>query len=319
MVSRIFFSLFVFGFALVGSQFLTPIYAQNSDIYISEIQFDGSTAGEHDKWIELYNPSGSTINLAGYSLAFKSGKPFMLDGLSINSNSTLLVVNNVNPTASLLYKSSEFGNTTKTNLLHAFNSSTNPYIHVQLYSGSNLVSSFVKGEGETRRLMGTKTVKKSIEIDQNGSFILSNSLYFGANNFGSPGRIAVLQAQQTSTNSLVTSPFQSVAQTINDVVNPVVEPVLTPQPSLQPALQSSQSPVSVDVSRLSEIKVSIPSVSDIPLLNKEIRFSSIPKSRFSNSLYPAYSQFPLMLVTVVSLIKSSFETTPRDSKKTQTA
>jgi hypothetical protein len=317
MLYRVFISIVVFFLSFLFL-FVPNLHAQSSDIYISEVQFDGSTAGEHDKWIELYNPTDSSKNLSGYSLAFKTGKPFNLDGQSIASKSTLIIVNNVSPTTSLLSNYS----TIKTNLLHAFNSSTNPYIHVQLFNAGSIVSSFVKNEAQTRELMGTKTVKKSIEIGQNGSFKVSTSLYSGVNNFGTPGRVAVLPTQQTSTNSLVTSPLQSVAQTINDVVNPEsvtnVESVLTPVPSLQPALQSSQSPVSVDVSKLSEIKLSVPDITTFSQLDKEIKFSSLPKSRFPSSLYPTYSQLPLVLVTILNLIKSTIASARSSRNEVQT-
>jgi Lamin Tail Domain len=322
MLYRIFISVVVFLLSFVFL-FVPNLHAQTSDIYISEVQFDGSTAGENDKWIELYNPTTATKNLSGYSLSFKSGKPFSLDGLSIAANSTLLIVNNVNPTTSLLNQNSAFGNSVKTNLLHAFNSSTNPYIHVQLYSGSNLVSSFVKGEGETRGLIGTKTIKKSIEIDQNGSFKLSNSLYSGVNNFGTPGAVIVMQPEQSSVNySPVLNPIFNTIST-NDIgissmpVTNLQEQIVS-QSSVQPVLQTTLSPVTVDVSKLSEIRLSVPNPSTLSGLNKEITFSAIPKLHFYNSPYSAYSQLPLVLVTIASLIKSTFETSSTSKKEVQT-
>jgi hypothetical protein len=319
MLYRVFISIVVLFLSFLFL-FVPNLHAQSSDIYISEIQFDGSTVGEHDKWIELYNPTDTSKNLSGYSLAFKSGKPFTLDGLSIASNSTLIILNNVSPTSSLLNNYS----TVRTNLLHAFNSSNNPYIHVQLYSGGNLISSFVKNEAQTRELMRTKTIKKSIEIDQDGSFKLSKSLYWETNNFGTPGRVSILPAKEASPKILLEAiPISSAVENNIAVDNsksvPLLETQLTTQPNFQPTLQSITSPVPVDVSKLSEIKLSIPNQSKFSRLDKEIKFSSIPKSRFSSSLYPSYSQLPLVLVTFASLIKSIVITTYSSTEEFQTA
>jgi hypothetical protein len=326
MLYRVFISIVVFCLSflfLFVPMFVPNLHSQSSDVYISEIQFDGSTGSEHDKWIEVYNPTNMSKNLSGYSLVFKSGKPLLLDGLSITSSSTLLIVNNVNPTISLIRENSEFGNIVKANLLRAFNSSSNPSIHVQLYNGSNLVSSFIKNETETRGLMGTKTLKKSIEIEQNGSYKLSDSLYFGENNFGTPGRVMVLPTQQTSATSFVVAPisttidnysFERNTKSFSTFESPVIS-----KPNVEPIFQSTPIPVQVDVSKLSEIKLSIPNPTILSGLNKEITFASISKSRFSNSLYPTYSQLPLVLVTIASLIKSSFKTTQNIKKEVQTA
>jgi hypothetical protein len=52
-----------------------PRQASALDVIISEVAWGGTAASASDEWIELYNPGGSNISLAGWTLAAVDGTP----------------------------------------------------------------------------------------------------------------------------------------------------------------------------------------------------------------------------------------------------
>jgi hypothetical protein len=50
-----------------------PLSAQAGPVVISELMWPGSTASTADEWIELYNSSDATVDLAGWTLTYRSG------------------------------------------------------------------------------------------------------------------------------------------------------------------------------------------------------------------------------------------------------
>ena len=59
--------------AFVFFTLAAPLSAQPGPVVISELMWPGSTASTADEWIELYNPSDSAVDLAGWTLTYRSG------------------------------------------------------------------------------------------------------------------------------------------------------------------------------------------------------------------------------------------------------
>ncbi len=87
---RLFIALMLF--ALVA-----PLAAQPNRVVISELMWSGSTASTADEWVELYNPSDSTVDLAGWTLTYRSGAEdkvmFVLDAGVVPAGQTFLIAN----------------------------------------------------------------------------------------------------------------------------------------------------------------------------------------------------------------------------------
>ena len=85
------FIAFVF-FALA-----TSLSAQPGPVVISELMWPGSTASTADEWIELYNSSDATVDIAGWTLTYRSGSEdkvmLVLDAAEIPARQTFLIAN----------------------------------------------------------------------------------------------------------------------------------------------------------------------------------------------------------------------------------
>ena len=83
--------------ALVFFALATSLSAQPGPIVISELMWPGSTASTADEWIELYNPSDAAVDLAGWTLTYRSGDEdkvmIVLDVAEILPGQTFLIAN----------------------------------------------------------------------------------------------------------------------------------------------------------------------------------------------------------------------------------
>ena len=74
-----------------------PLSAQPSPVVISELMWPGSTASTADEWIELYNSSDATVDIAGWTLTYRSGSEdkvmLVLDAAEIPAGQTFLIAN----------------------------------------------------------------------------------------------------------------------------------------------------------------------------------------------------------------------------------
>ena len=82
--------------ALVFFALTAPLLAQPGPVIISELMWPGSTASTADEWIELYNPSDVAVDLAGWTLTYRSGAEdkvmFVLDA-AVPAGQTFLIAN----------------------------------------------------------------------------------------------------------------------------------------------------------------------------------------------------------------------------------
>ena len=83
--------------ALVFFALAAPLSAQPGSVVISELMWPGSTASTADEWIELYNSSDATVDLAGWTLTYRSGAEdkvmFVFDAAEILPRQTFLIAN----------------------------------------------------------------------------------------------------------------------------------------------------------------------------------------------------------------------------------
>ena len=90
-IALVFFAL-AFAFA-----FAAAVSAQPGPVVIAELMWPGSTASTADEWIELYNPSDSTVDIAGWTLTYRSGNEdkvmIVLDAAEIPPRQTFLIAN----------------------------------------------------------------------------------------------------------------------------------------------------------------------------------------------------------------------------------
>ncbi len=82
---------------LIFFAFAAPVAAQPGPVVISELMWSGSTASTADEWIELYNTSAAAIDLAGWTLTYRSGDEdkvmFVLDAAAIPAGQAFLIAN----------------------------------------------------------------------------------------------------------------------------------------------------------------------------------------------------------------------------------
>ena len=83
--------------ALVFFALTASLSAQPGPVVISELMWPGSTASTADEWIELYNSSDATVDLAGWTLTYRSGAEdkvmFVLEAAAIPPGQTFLIAN----------------------------------------------------------------------------------------------------------------------------------------------------------------------------------------------------------------------------------
>ena len=74
-----------------------PLSAQAGPVVISELMWPGSTASTADEWIELYNSSDATVDVAGWTLTYRSGDEdkvmLVFDAAAIPAGETFLIAN----------------------------------------------------------------------------------------------------------------------------------------------------------------------------------------------------------------------------------
>lgn len=83
--------------SLVFFALAAAVSAQPGPVVISELMWPGSTASTADEWIELYNPSDATVDIAGWTVTYRSGSEdkvmFVLEAAAIPPKQTFLIAN----------------------------------------------------------------------------------------------------------------------------------------------------------------------------------------------------------------------------------
>lgn len=79
---------FLLAFSLFGAAGLA---AQAGDVVINEVAWAGTGASANDEWIELFNPTSQSIDLAGWTLVASDGSPAVALSGTIAANGFLLL------------------------------------------------------------------------------------------------------------------------------------------------------------------------------------------------------------------------------------
>ncbi len=83
--------------SLVFFAFAAAVSAQPGPVVISELMWPGSTASTADEWVELYNPGDAPVDLAGWTLTYRSGNEdkvmIVLEAAAILPKQTFLIAN----------------------------------------------------------------------------------------------------------------------------------------------------------------------------------------------------------------------------------
>ncbi len=294
-----------------SSLFTLPIHGDSSGVYISEIQFDGSTLNENDKWIELHNPTNQVVPLLDYSLRLNNNHRISLFSLTIQPGEYIVIVNNLSTKPSLVQKPDM-----SANLSYMSNTTSTKYISASLTHKNQILSTFVKDNSETNALLGTKTRKYSLEFDSNGAYQPSTNLYYGKADFGSP-RLAnsienvSLQPEKISQPSQIMAtmspqlPITPLPVSKSIVPNPIE---IKPQPLQSPQLQLGlvSQPSNQISANISSALIFTPNISEsfkIPLITQSPtipNFQIIESITLNPSLEMPFIQ-PLLVIAPLLL------------------
>jgi hypothetical protein len=288
-------------FLLIGisfsSLFTLPIHSESGGVYISEIQFDGSSINETDKWIELHNPTNSTVTLTDYSIKLSKNHIIPIANISIPAGGYIVIANNLSTKPSLVNQADMLAN-----LSYMSNTTTNKYISISLLYKSQVISTFEKNNAETAALVRTKNHKYSLEFDTNGAFHSSTNLYYGTTDFGTP-RMG---------NSVTTSNTIENTTQISSVTSPVI---IASQPKAQlPVEQTNFVSEAVSVPKLASQsispqveKVSMPKIAEMPFQFPSQMVSPSISQSFKT---PSFSQIPTIsgFQNIKSIKKSTIDT-----------
>jgi hypothetical protein len=245
-----FFGIFLTSIFLLASGILFPVSTfAADDIFISEIAFTSSTLHGHDKWFELYNPTGIPISLDQYSISTRhTTKPTILSGV-IGSRETFLISTKYGQ------KPSIFNGFSTTNLQLPFNPMTfisntseigKRYVELNLLKNGQVISSLKFDDSYVaNNITNFSGSKGSIECDSLGVCIDSKT-EFVLGNFGSPGVFA---------NPTTIKPIP-VAETVP--VDNQLEITTVPQLVLENVVTISEAPIlapSLPIATVTEIEL----------------------------------------------------------------
>lgn len=213
-------------------------------IYLSELNYAGSydtncRSCAYDKWIEIFNPNTTQINLSGYQLQFKQSEAanmnISLDGYTIPAQSYFLVSNKRAGMYSQLTVSGVRPDLISGKVLSMSNN-INKTIDIQLLKDSVVIDS---AQINSTQLVGMESQMfgKKHSLQRSGQlWIVSNSLY-SPNNYGSP-KGAIFTPPPVTQATIVPEPQLDEQHVTTQAIS---EPATIPAqatPALQPIAQS---------------------------------------------------------------------------------
>jgi Lamin Tail Domain len=291
--SLAFFGLFIFFVVNITTN--PSLYAENT-VFISELNYNGSSINGGDKWLELYNPTTSPISLNGWKLTMpKSSKTGLINLTgSIKSGQTYLVgIKNAKFTSNL--SSSNISDYNITNISNTQPNETN-YINVQLVNSNGaIVSQIVKNDTEVKNfgISSKGNTKHSIECDAQAICSVSDKTYGTTGiDYGTPGLVATpLIRNDTPT------PIKEVVVTNIAVINTPVasSPVLqhSPQPAMSTTTAVQPSTASVQsVAKISSelVQTSTPLTINRTQLVKPVENLTIPTTSLPEFTFQSIQQ-----------------------------
>ena len=259
-----------------------PALASSSSIVISEIAYRGTVASDnckattsstfncnHDKWVELYNPTASSVNLSSYKLAYGTqGSGYTetraLSG-TIASNSYFVIGNKTN---TLMTNLGSY-DLLLPNLHFLSRTSGDSYLKVGLLdSNSKSIDSVNLGSAQLANLesgFDFARSKFSLEFNQGTPSINRSNTYGRSSdylNYGTPGfgfLVRVSKSPEPTPEPVTVRPTVKIAPVIEvqditpikiatpvpvpaQIINPAPVVLLSPSQALEPALITQAPP-----------------------------------------------------------------------------
>jgi hypothetical protein len=260
--------------------------ANTDDIRITEINFDGFSNSENDKWVEFGNFGTSTVDLASYSLRTNSKKDIQLSSFLLPPNTIATIGNSLCPSKSCHHIYSNFFQLANLTTI----SSNNSYVHAELVYNGQVISGIVGGP----ELFSTPSQHKTLEY--NGSaYALSNnpidvgyatpgSYNFPAQQIQSDLEPKPIVVAQTTTESVPTTPEFTPNQQITTpqtqpipahYFNQIAEPSPITTPQLQPSFHINSKP------DLTFAQIPTVYFSSLPNTTKQTHFSNQSTNSFA--------------------------------------
>ena len=219
--------LLLLGLVFGGVVVTAETRAESSSIFLSEINYAGSTDANNcknipvvvtrcfaDKWVEITNPSENFVNLSGWKLLFNEGngtnEQFVFSGSAgIEGKSTLVVGYTEKNFQSVLSISGNTADYTTFSMLRVSNNTSN-MIHTELFDANGVsqdkvyfsTSSFVTTTGQSHSLEKL-----------NGVWQLTTT-EFSPNNFRTPRMFVFARDNSTPQIQAVTAILPAVNESI---------------------------------------------------------------------------------------------------------
>jgi hypothetical protein len=280
---------FLFAFALVVLNAPQSVLSAASHIVISEIMVGVSGTADNE-FVELYNPTGSTVDLSGWRLTRKT---------DTGTQSTLVasMSGTIAPHGYMLVGSPEFVGSASADLTYSTATHLAANNTVLLYSDEGVTVVDKVGMGTATDVESTSAANpatgKSIERKANASSTIASMIIGGIDEFLGNGEdtghnlndfivrdLPQPQNASSSVEPVMATPTPSSTESASPSATPVVtptpsptvtpSPVVTPTPSSTASATPSATPVVTPTPTISPTPLPIPSpsvIASFPLFN----------------------------------------------------
>lgn len=269
------------------------------NVFISEVNWAGSTSSNADEWLELTNPLEKAIDLSGWSIdgaATSGGVLALPEGASVASHSTYLIAN---------YDASHSTLAVTPDFVTSAVALSNSGLRLVLRDGSSTEIDSVGDGGlpafgsAAGGLMGVVSMIWSLS----GWISATTSSGFDADvvQYGTPGALDITFAQSTTSEPILSA--EHVAEPVADLeIGPVAEPVVEPVAMLD-AVVGPETLVPPETIAEPETTIEPPTPSEPLIVLEEVALPELPKTNVIVGLpiiKPTYLPGVLLLNEIVS-------------------
>ncbi len=267
-----------------------------ANVFISEVNWAGSTSSNADEWLELTNPADASVDLTGWSIegaATNNGTLKLLDSSAIAPHSTYLI-SNYDASHSTLAVTPDFVTTAV--------ALSNSGLRLVLHDGSSTQIDSVGDGGSPAFGSATGGLNGIVSmIRGNDGWISATSgsgFDAGIVQYGTPGSLDITFAQTATAASTVPS-VETVPLDLPATVEPAPEPVAPTEFTEAPkAIVASEPAVDVQPVEQSHVETSAPKP---PTQPEAVVQTDVPATQ---------QQIPVVVVPLVVL------TTPKETPQT---
>jgi hypothetical protein len=210
-----------------------PMQANSLDVIINEIAWGGTAAFTADEWIELYNPTASSINITGWTLIATSGTPNIILSGTIPANGYFLLERSDDMPTSVPADQFFTGAIVNNNIGDSFTlrDDLNNIIDTANINGGSW-----PGGSASTTFYSMERISIGIDADSNwgsNNGVTRNDTDFNGNPLnGTPKQQNSIYALPTSTPTNTNTPTETLTPTIT--FTPSLTPIFSFTPSLTP-------------------------------------------------------------------------------------